>query len=285
MTLLLRGLDCWGYPSGAELKAAGFQATNGYLVGGSAITRAVVEDYTAHDIYVWLTWELSATAPEGGSPVAVSDADGSLAAVEALGLLFDGVAISGTNDSIVTNWYAVQDYFAEWATLLTPEKAEPGIYANSTVTDDIRVKGIPITRFWQTGAGSSGGIQPRPYSHIYQGSPTDPTPSWRPFQAFGRGCDFDAVLLPNAGLVNYHGLWNASPPKPPTKKEKPVDMLAIAVDDGKLGVKTGQTFLLNTESGRRFEMFLPSDIAAAEAQGASKAEKYGAAFIEQFATK
>lgn len=218
MKLIMRGVDCWGYPSGAEVKAAGLHAVNGYLTGATAITREVLADYTANDIYVWLTFEESATAPEGGAAQAQVDAESALGAVHALRLpVTAGVAIYGTNDSVVTDWNAVVAYFVRWSGLIANAGYEPGVYANSTVTDYLRARGVRVTRYWQTGAGSPNG--PVPYAHIYQGAPDDQY-GFPQLQAFGRTCDSDGIFSPNFGGVNLHGLWQA--PIVNTEEEMPL---------------------------------------------------------------
>ena len=213
------GFDDWGYPSGAEIAASKFGALNAYLAGGTAITPTILHDLTAHGIYVWLTWELSATAPEGGAAQAQVDAQQALAAVHALHLpVTKGVAIYGTNDSVVTSWAAVEAYFVRWAALIGGAGYEPGIYANSTVTDYMVQHRVPLTRFWQTGAGSPGGVIVS-YADIYQGAPNDAR--YPQEQSFGRTVDVDAILSPNFGGVNYSGLWTPPPPPPPPKPTPP----------------------------------------------------------------
>ena len=268
---LPKALDCWSYPAGADLKAAGFGAINAYIAGqGKALTHAVLEDYTANDIYVWLTWELEANAAEGGAAQAQSDATAALYAVHQLGLpTTKGVAIYGTNDAIVTEWAAVEAYFTRWASVISAAGYEPGIYADDTVINDMRAKNIPITRYWQTGAGSSSLL---PYAHIYQGAPVDHY-GYSQFQAFGRTCDADKIQSSMFGGVNLNGVYAPVapppvPPPPPAPTPTENEMLFIAQSP------TGTaSFLYDTQAKTRRGLSQGASVTLLEAVGI---KNYGA---------
>lgn len=183
------------FPSGASIKAAGHDGVVAYIsppreewMGAKPLTRAVVEDYRAHDLGVAAVWQFgSGNNPDvrRGARGGELDARNADAWLEQIGLAGHPVFFAVDFDVTLAEWNStVVKYFRAACDVLGRDRV--GIYGHSRVVHWAMEDGVVatvapgrvlgwVTRSWQS-LNADGSAKGRDYAVLFQGVHNTPGP-------------------------------------------------------------------------------------------------------------
>jgi hypothetical protein len=153
-----------------------------------------LEELTDEGLGLICNWELAADAPESGASLGNANAATMIACMDALGAP-KGAAVYVSNDSIVVNPQAVEDYYAAVASLLIAEGFEPALYGQASLFSTLEQYGYAKV-LWKAPDGTA--VQPSGTVMVQEPSPQPVVD--------GVTCDLDFVVALDLGAWNLDGL-------------------------------------------------------------------------------
>lgn len=165
----MNGIDySWARPTGAAIKAAGFDFVMRYVdypgANGKGLTKVELDDLRAHGLAVGLVFESTANRALEGNAAGYHDAIAASAAIKKLGFPDDQPVYFAVDfDAQPKDMGAIDDYLGDAANELGLLRV--GVYGSYAVIDHCHEQGT-ATWFWQTYAWSGG--KQHPDRHIYQ---------------------------------------------------------------------------------------------------------------------
>ncbi len=214
--MTLKALDGLSAVDPRAARALGFEAIGRYLPvpgAGYPITRNEAAAYTSAEFGIWSIFELSATEAEAGAAKGRLDAVAAVAAAEAIGQP-KGTAIYGTNDSTVSNFPAVEAYFAAFAAGVKAAGYKPGFYGQLSVYALIRGYGYDYC--WHAPDGDTSNPA---FVTMYQ-----PPLAIVTIGVNGNRYDTDEIYAADFGGWTLAGPWPSPVPKPPRQGVCDVNM-------------------------------------------------------------